>query len=129
MSCYTNLFQSIVVCGESMWLLNLWNLKYLIALACVLPSIISPIMLVTSRTVGNDLLSICRCKTHDPRLCTDCPPYVSICTLGGSRFHIIPDQIVAELCGLVECCSQLLYQLHSQSERVGTLETELLTMV
>ena len=45
------------------------------------------------------------------------------------QFLVIPDQIVAELCGLVGCCSLLLYQLCSQSERLGTLDTELPTMV
>ena len=59
------------------------NLTFPIAFACVLPSMIGPVVLVTSNTVGNALLLICRCKTHDPRLCTDCPPYASICTLGG----------------------------------------------
>ena len=59
------------------------NWTHPIAFACVLPSMISPVVLVTSNTVGNALLSVCRCKTHDPRLCTDCPPYASICTVGG----------------------------------------------
>ena len=47
----------------------------------------------------------------------------------GLEFLVIPDQIVAELCRLAGYCSQLLYRLHSQSERLGTLETELPTMV
>ena len=34
---------------------------------------------------------------------------------------VIHGQIVVELCELVGCCSQLLYQLHSQSERLGIL--------
>ena len=62
------------------------NSTYPIAFAYALPSMIGPVMLVTSNMVGNSLLSTCRCKTHDPRLCTDCPPYASICTLGGPRF-------------------------------------------
>ena len=71
----------VKVCGG----LILGNLTYPIAFACAMPSMISPVMLVTSNTVGNALLSTCRCKTHEPRLCTDCPPYASICTLGRSR--------------------------------------------
>ena len=51
-----------------------------------LPSITGPVMLVTSKIVGNTLLLICRCRTHDPRLCTDCPPYASMCTLGLSSW-------------------------------------------
>ena len=39
------------------------NLTYPIALACALPSMIGHVMLVTSNTVGNALLSTCRCKT------------------------------------------------------------------
>ena len=50
------------------------NWMYPIAFAWTLPSIIGPGVLVTLKTVGNTLLSMCRCKTHDPRLCTDCPP-------------------------------------------------------
>ena len=45
------------------------------------------------------------------------------------EFLVIPGQVVAELCGLAGCCSQLLYQLHSHSERLGTLETKLPTVV
>ena len=71
----------VKVCGH----LIFGNSTYPIAFACVLPSMIGPVMLVTSNMVGNALLLICRCKTHDPRLCTDCPPYASICTLGGFR--------------------------------------------
>ena len=56
------------------------NWMYPIAFACVLLSIIGPVMFVTSKIVGNTLLSMCRCKIHDPRLCTDCPPYASMCT-------------------------------------------------
>ena len=97
------------------------NWTYPIAFAWILPSIIGPVMLVTSKTVGNTLLSICRCRTHDPRLCTDCPPYASMCTLGLSSGLVIHGQIIVELCGLVGCCSQLLYQLCSQSEGLGIL--------
>ena len=50
------------------------NWMYPIAFACTLPSIIGPGMLVTLKTVGNTLLSMCRCRTHDPRLYIDCPP-------------------------------------------------------
>ena len=57
-------------CGYSIC----WNLTYPIAFPCILPRIIGPVMLVTWNMVGNALLSMCRCKTHDPRLCTDCPP-------------------------------------------------------
>ena len=71
----------VKVCGH----LIFGNSTYSIAFACALPSIISPVVLVTSNTVRNALLSTCRCKTHEPRLYTDCPPYASICTLGGSR--------------------------------------------
>ena len=70
------------ICGH----LIFGNSTYPIAFACALPSMISPVVLVTSNTVGNALLSTCRCKTHEPRLCTECPLYASICTLGGSRF-------------------------------------------
>ena len=62
------------------------NWMYPIALAWVLPSITGPVMLVASKTVGNALLSMCRCKTHDPRLCTDCPPYASMCIWGWSSW-------------------------------------------
>ena len=34
---------------------------------------------------------------------------------------VIPGQVIVELCELVGCCSQLLCQLHSQSERIGIL--------
>ena len=51
-----------------------------------LPSITGPVMLVTSKMVGNALLLMCRCKTHDPRWCTDCPLYASMCTLGWSSW-------------------------------------------
>ena len=50
------------------------NWTYPIAFACNLPSIIGPGVLVTLKTVGNTLLSMWRCRTHDPRLCIDCPP-------------------------------------------------------
>ena len=50
------------------------NWMYPIAFTWTLPSIIGPGVLVTSKTVGNTLLLMCRCKTHDPRLCADCPP-------------------------------------------------------
>ena len=46
---------------------------------------LGPVVLVTSKMVGNTL-SICRYRTHDPRLCTDCPPYASMCTLGLSSW-------------------------------------------
>ena len=62
------------------------NWMYPIAFAWILLSINGPVMLVTSKTVGNSLLSICRCRTHDPRLCTDCPPYALMCTLGLSSW-------------------------------------------
>ena len=68
-------------CGH----LIIGNSTYPIAFACALPSMIGPILLVTSNMAGNALLSICRCKTHDPRLYTDCPLYASICTLGGFK--------------------------------------------
>ena len=70
------LFWTSGVCDESMWQLNLTVIKvstYPIAFACVLSSMISSGVLVTSYMVGNALLSICRCKTHEPRLCTDIP--------------------------------------------------------
>ena len=70
----------VKACGH----LIFWNWTYPIAFACALPSMIGPVVLVTSNMVGNALLSTCRCKKHDPRLCTDCPLYASICTLGGS---------------------------------------------
>ena len=62
------------------------NWTYPIAFAWILPSISGPVVLVTSKMVGNTLLSICRCRTHDPRLCTDCPPYALMCTLGLSSW-------------------------------------------
>ena len=71
----------VKVCGY----LIFKNLTYSIAFACALPCMISPVMLVTSNMVGNALLSTCRCKIHEPRLCRDCPLYASICILGGSR--------------------------------------------
>ena len=46
--------------------LILGNSTYPIAFDCVLPSMIGPVMLVTSNMAGNALLLICRCKTHDP---------------------------------------------------------------
>ena len=71
----------VKVCGH----LIFGKSTYPSAFACALPSMISPVMPITSNMVGNALLSTCRCKTHEPRLCTDFPPYASICTLGGSR--------------------------------------------
>ena len=42
------------------------------------------------------------------------------------EFLVIPDWIIAEICGLVGCCSLLLYQFHSQSERLGLLRLDYL---
>ena len=97
------------------------NLTYPITFACILPSVIGPVMLVTSNIVGNALLSICRSKTHHPRLCTDCLLHASICTLGGFRVVIIPVQIVAGPCGLVGHCSQLLCELDSSETVLPTI--------
>ena len=44
-----------------------------------------------------------------------CVPWVCLAGL------VIHGLTVVELCRLVGCCSQLLYQLHSQSERLGIL--------
>ena len=44
-------------------------------------------------------------------------------------FLVIPKQIGVESCWLVGCCSQLLCQLHSQSEGFEIPETELPMMV
>ena len=57
----------VKVCGH----LIFRNLTYPIVFTCVLPSMIDPIMLVTSKMVGNALLLICRCKIHEPSLNTD----------------------------------------------------------
>ena len=80
-------------CSSIIW----GNQTYPIAFACILPSIISPEVSVTSNTVGNALFLICRCRTHDLRLWTDCPLYASICTLGGLRFfsHSLPNSSLA----------------------------------
>ena len=72
----------VKACGH--WICGNW--MYPFAFAWVLPSITGPVMLVTSKMVGNALLLICRCRTHDPRLCRDCPPYASMCTLGLSSW-------------------------------------------
>ena len=74
----------VKVCGH----LIFGNWTYPTAFAHVLLSMIGPVILVTSKMVRNALLSMCRCKAHDPRLWTDCPPYASICTLGGSKVLI-----------------------------------------
>ena len=65
----------VKVCG----CLIFGNSTYPIAFACALPSMIGPIMLVSSNMVGN------AGARHEPRLYTDCPLYASICTLGRSR--------------------------------------------
>ena len=110
-----------------MWLLNyLWNLTYSKCFClCSAKVMIGPAMLVTSNMAGNALLSICRCKTHDPRLYTDCPPYVKFVPWVYFKFLVIPDHIVAEPCGVGRMLQQLLCWFHSQSEGFEIPETEL----
>ena len=79
------IFKAVENMGKACGDLIFGNLTYPIAFACVLPCMIGPVMLVTSNTVGNALFSICRYRTHDPRLHTVCLPYASICTQDGFK--------------------------------------------
>ena len=93
-------FKAVGNVGKACGHLIFGNLTYPIAFACIMPSMIGPVMLVTSNTFGKTV----HCKLQFV-------PGV------GLKFLVIPDQRVLEPCGLVGCCSQLLCQLHSQSGR------------
>ena len=94
----------VKVCGH----LIFGNLTYPIAFACVLPSMIGPTMLVTSKTWLGMLYCQYAGAKHMSLGCVlpghHMPQFVPWVDL---EFLVIPGQIVFVLCGLVGYCSLL----------------------
>ena len=120
-----NLFQSSRMHGESMWPLNLGTPHVPLPLP-----VFCQVRLVLSCWLLQIWLEMLCYRHADARhMILDCALTVhhmlQFVHWVDLEFLVIPDQIAAEPCGLEGCYSQLLYQLNSQSEKFGNLETKL----
>ena len=124
------LFWSSGVHGESMWLLDLWELdiSYCFCLCSTKydQSCCVGYFKYGWKCCGYQHASVRHMSLNCAQTVHHMPQSALWVHL---EFLVIPDQIVAELCGLVGYCSLLLCWLHSQSERIGTPETVLPTVV